>query len=167
MIGSVVLDACSGSRMMWFNKADQRALFADIRDEAHTLCDGRVLEIHPDIQMDFRDMPFPDNTFYQVLFDPPHLIHAGPRSWLALKYGRLEARWQTDIQQGFAECFRVLKPNGTLIFKWAECQIPLKDILALTPNKPLFGHRSGKRMGTHWMSFIKPPEAALIPEVLF
>ena len=45
---------------------------------------------------------------------------------------------------------RVLKPGGVLIFKWNEDQIKVPQILALTPNKPLFGHptgRHGKRIG--------------------
>ena len=63
--------------------------------------------------------------------------------------------WQTDIAQGFSECFRVLKTNGTLIFKWNEVSIPLKEILCLADQKPVLGHPSGKRMGTHWVLFIK------------
>ena len=55
-----VLDPCSASRMMWFDKGDQRALFGDIRDEEHVLCDGRVLKVEPDVIMDFRHLPFPD-----------------------------------------------------------------------------------------------------------
>ncbi|MCF5103665.1 SAM-dependent methyltransferase, partial [Pseudomonas proteolytica] len=47
-----VLDPCSASRMMWFDKGDQRALFGDIRDEEHVLCDGRVLKVEPDVIMD-------------------------------------------------------------------------------------------------------------------
>ena len=47
---------------------------------------------------------------------------------------------------------RVLKPDGVLVFKWSEHQVPLKDILALTDEKPLLGERRGK---THWMIFIK------------
>ena len=31
----------------------------------------------------------------------------------------------------------------------------LKD-LALTPEKPLYGHRSGKQSKTHWIAFLKP-----------
>ena len=58
-----VLDPCAGSRMMWFDKADPRTLFGDIRSEDHVLCDGRALSIRPDILMDFRDMPFEDETF--------------------------------------------------------------------------------------------------------
>ena len=32
-----VLDACCGSRMFWFNKSDERAVFNDIRKESHIL----------------------------------------------------------------------------------------------------------------------------------
>ena len=59
------------------------------------------------------------------------------------------------LKKGFSECFRILKPNGVLIFKWCEVQFPLKKILALTKEKPLFGHKSGKAMKTHWVVFIK------------
>ncbi len=72
-----VLDPCSASRMMWFDKGDQRALFGDIRDEEHVLCDGRVLKVEPDVIMDFRHLPFHDASFNMVVFDPPHLVRAG------------------------------------------------------------------------------------------
>ena len=160
---SVVLDPCCGSRMMWFDREDQRCLFGDQRSETVTVTDNsrgnasgtRVLSIHPDALLDFRRLPFADGSFPLVVFDPPHLVHAGPRSWLAAKYGRLGADWRDDLRAGFAECFRVLRPEGTLIFKWAEVQIPLREILALTPEKPLFGHTSGKRNTTHWLTFMK------------
>lgn len=159
----LVLDPCCGSRMMWFNSQDQRCLFGDKRSETIVVTDNskgnhsgkRVLSIAPDTLMDFRSMPFDDETFPLVVFDPPHLVHAGQRSWLAAKYGRLVGDWRENLRQGFSECFRVLKPNGVLIFKWSEVQIATKEVLALTPNSPLFGHSSGKRMGTHWITFIK------------
>ena len=47
---------------------------------------------------------------------------------------------------------------GTLIFKWSEVQIPLKKVLEAIGADPLFGHRSGKNMNTHWMAFMKIPE---------
>ena len=153
---SVVLDPCCGSRMFWFDKADQRVLFGDIRSEAHTLCDGRALNITPDALIDFRKLPFADGSFKLVVFDPPHLRRAGIRSWLGLKYGILSNDWEADIKAGFSECFRVLEPGGVLIFKWCEDQILVAKILALTDQKPLFGHISGKRMATHWITFMKP-----------
>lgn len=141
--------------MMWFDPHDQRALFGDIRSESHTLCDGRAFSITPDLNMDFRRMPFPDETFHLVAFDPPHLRRAGRTSWLRAKYGILGDDWREDLRRGFAECFRVLRPHGVLIFKWNEMQIKTSEILALTPERPLFGHPSGKRADTHWMTFMK------------
>ena len=124
----------------------------DNRELSTTLCDGRMLNVKPDVIADFRDMPFDDNTFYLVVFDPPHLLKAGESSWLAKKYGVLGDDWQNDIAQGFKECMRVLKPNGTLIFKWNEEQVKLKEVLSAIGHEPLFGNRRSK---THWMVFMK------------
>lgn len=151
-----VLDPASGSRMFYFDYEDERVLFGDIRSEQHVLCDGRALNINPDVFTDFRDLPFDDESFRVVVFDPPHLVNAGPKSWQAAKYGRLSKdTWRGDLAAGFAECFRVLKPEGVLIFKWAEVQIKVREILALTPHRPLIGHISGKAANTHWITWIK------------
>jgi len=156
---SAVLDPASGSRMFYFDKQDPRVTFGDIRTESHILCDGRALDIHPDVEMDFRALPFDEGSFNVVIFDPPHLVRVGAKAWMGLKYGRLAAdSWQEDIAAGFAECFRVLVTNGVLIFKWNETQIPIREILALTPHRPLIGHRSGKTARTHWVTFMKPEE---------
>ena len=58
-----ILDPCCGSRMFWFDKSDQRVLFGDIRDEQHVLCDGRALNVEPNVIMDFRTLPFADGAF--------------------------------------------------------------------------------------------------------
>lgn len=52
-----VIDPRRASRMMWFDKENQRVLFGDIRDEEHLLCDSRVLKVKPDVLMDFRSLP--------------------------------------------------------------------------------------------------------------
>lgn len=153
--GKVILDACCASRMFWFDPTNPDVLFGDIRDEEHTLCDGRALKIKPDMDLDFRDMPFDDGTFKLVVFDPPHLIRAGDKSWMAAKYGKLSDTWQEDLRAGFSECFRVLATDGILIFKWNETQIKVSEILRLTDVKPLFGHKSGKNSLTHWICFMK------------
>ena len=144
--------------MFWFNKEHPEALYGDIRSEELDMKDGnkiRHLSIAPDTELDFRNMNLSDNSFYMVVFDPPHMTSLGKNSWMAKKYGRLDVDWRDDLRLGFSECFRVLKPNGTLIFKWNEYDIPVKEILKLTPNKPLFGHRSGKQQKTHWITFMK------------
>ena len=147
-----ILDACCGSKMFWFDKENKNVLFMDNRILHDTLCDGRQLEINPDIVGDFRDMPFDNDTFYMVVFDPPHLFKVGEKSWLAKKYGKLDKDWKVDIKKGFNECMRVLKPNGTLIFKWNEQQIKLSEILKLIDYQPLFGNKRGD---THWLVFFK------------
>lgn len=148
-----ILDATAGSRMIWFDKYNEDALYMDNRRLNTILCDGRTLNINPDIIADFKNMPFEDNTFYLVVFDPPHLLNAGENSWLAKKYGVLTLdTWRQDLKQGFDECMRVLKPSGTLIFKWNEEQIKLREIIKAIGQKPLFGNRRNK---THWMVFMK------------
>ncbi|RHH55549.1 class I SAM-dependent methyltransferase [Enterococcus casseliflavus] len=147
-----ILDACCGSRMFWFDKENPNVTYMDIRQEYEELETGHVVNVNPDIVGDFRDMPFESDTFDMVVFDPPHLIHAGENSWLAKKYGKLDELWPEDIRQGFAECIRVLKPNGSLIFKWNEDQISLQEVLAAIGEQPLFGN---KRSKTHWLVFMK------------
>lgn len=155
MNNKYILDACCGSRMFWFDKSHPHVLFADIRTEEHTLCDGRNLSIKPDIEIDFRAMPFADSSFKMVVFDPPHLKHLGQGSWMAKKYGILSPDWENDIKQGFNECMRVLEPFGTLIFKWNANQIKVSEILKAISAQPLIGHKSGKSANTHWMVFMK------------
>ena len=150
-----ILDACCGSRMFWFDKQNSNVIFADKRTESHILCDGRVLEIKPDIELDFTNMPFEDNSFKLVVFDPPHLKKLGHNTWMAQKYGVLLPTWETDIKAGFDECMRVLEPNGVLIFKWNEFQITLNQVLNVIKDKPLFGHVTGKNGRTIWMTFMK------------
>ena len=42
-----------------------------------------------------------------------------------------------------------------LIFKWCADEVPVSQILALTHERPLFGHKSGKQQKTHWIAFLK------------
>lgn len=155
-----ILDACCGSKMFWFDKNKDNVIYCDNRSESHVLCDGRTLEIKPDLQIDFRNMPFPDRSFKLVVFDPPHLSKLGKDSWLAKKYGILGHNWETDIHKGFLECMRVLEVFGILIFKWSCHEIKVKEILDILPCSPLFGHTTGRSGKTIWMTFMKGDEDA-------
>src|SRR5690625_2237090 len=149
-----ILDACCGSKMFWFDKNHEDVLYMDTRQLSETLRDGPVFNVHADVVMDFRDWAFDDNSFHLVVFDPPHLVRAGDNSWLAKKYGKLNETWPFDVRQGFTECMRVLKPYGTLIFKWNEEQVTLKEVLEAIGYKPLFGNRN-RGTKTHWLVFMK------------
>ena len=148
-----IIDVCCGSKMFWFEKENKNTIYMDNREIETKLCDERKLIVRPDIVADFRKIPFPDESFYLAVFDPPHLIRAGEKSWLAKKYGKLnQETWKEDLKKGFEECWRILKYNGTLIFKWNEEQIRLIEILDAIDVKPLFGNRRSK---THWLVFFK------------
>lgn len=160
-----ILDATCGSRMIWFDKYCDEAVYMDnrvvkdVRIWKSTKNDSaRHLTIDPDIVADFTDMPFDDNSFNLVVFDPPHLQKLGETSWLCAKYGRLEGAWENMIHDGFAECWRVCAPYGTIIFKWSEIDIKIRKIISVIGHEPLFGNRSGKHLSTHWMVFMKFPE---------
>lgn len=156
-----VLDVCCGARMFWFDKKNPAAIFVDKRKESFELKDKsskgglRPLIIDPDIQADFTALPFPDESFPLVIFDPPHLLNNGQSGWLSKKYGKLPPDWRDELRKGFLECFRVMKKEGTMIFKWSEYEIPVSQILALSPEPPLIGQRSGKNAKTIWLVFMK------------
>lgn len=151
----LILDACCGSRMFWFDKNNPFVEFMDIREEDVFLSNGQLVAVHPNTIGDFTAMPFPDNRFKLVVFDPPHLVYNGKTANLYKQFGQLNKDWKTELALGFKECFRVLQPYGVLIFKWAETHLKLKSVLALTEEKPLFDHKRGK---TFWVAFMKFPK---------
>jgi hypothetical protein len=143
---------------MWFNKNNQLALYVDKYPRVGVLCDNRNFEVMPDQVEDFTNLSFPDETFYHVVFDPPHLTSIGENSWMAEKYGKLFGDWETQIRAGFDECMRVLKPFGTLVFKWSEHDITTKRVLECIEREPLYGNRINKGPGTTgavWLVFLK------------
>ena len=156
-----ILDMTCGSRTIWFNKRHPAAVYCDKRREDSELYFGRArtslhqLHVDPDYQCDFTALPFDDETFSMVVFDPPHLTKAKETAWLVKKYGRLDEDWPKMIHDGFTEGMRVLKPDGVLIFKWSEYDIPAADVWKAIGQKPLFGHHSGKKSTTVWGCFMK------------
>ena len=151
--------------MFWFDQHNPNVLFVDCRRlETQAIWKSgngksvRYCTIDPDLVADFRALPFPDESFWHVVFDPPHLNDVGDNAWMAKKYGKLPKDWQPLIHDGFHECWRVLKPNGTLIFKWCEIQIPVREVIDAIGFEPLYGHKSGRASKTHWMAFVKTKE---------
>lgn len=142
--------------MFYFDKQNPNVLFCDIREvDDMTLCDGRSFTVHPDRIIDVSNMPFDDGTFPLVVFDPPHLSAAGESGWQSQKYGVLPADWKNWLALAFSECWRVLAPNGTLIFKWYEYRIKLAELYECFPCEPLLGNRRPVNSKTHWLVFFK------------
>ena len=157
-----IIDVTCGSRTMWFDKNHPAAIYCDRRDEVHNNIwkstnhkSERQCIIHPDVQCDFTHLPFDDNTFSLAVFDPPHLIRAKETAWLVKKYGKLDEAWPDMLHDGFAECMRVLKPDGVLVFKWSEYDIPAEKVWKAIGQRPLFGHHSGRKSKTFWGCFMK------------
>ena len=159
MSKKAILDVCCGGKIFWFDKQNPDVEFCDKRVvpkmTVGTGKNARLFECNPDPVADFKHLPFDDEQFYLVVFDPPHLKSAGEKSYMVQKYGILPKDWKAEIHDGFHECMRVLKPNGTLIFKWSEIQISVTEIKKAIGAEPLFGHISGKRANTHWLCFMK------------
>lgn len=125
-----ILDPCCGSKMFYHDKESDAVMFCDIRELHTKLCDGRELHIQPDKIIDVTNMEnIADEAFSYIIFDPPNLVKVGESSWLAQKYGQLPVLWEEWMTKAFAECFRVLKPGGMLLFKWSDEDIPHKNVL--------------------------------------
>ena len=160
-----ILDACCGGRMWWWDKAHPLAVYMDKREAPR----GSVGELtgrpdwnpnwscEPDVIGDFRAMPFEDESFQLVVFDPPHIVREKqpPEGINGLKYGALHPETeQDDLRRGFGECWRVLAPGGTLIFKWGAGSIARVE--PHFPATPIVGTRSPRGGQTRWFVFYKP-----------
>lgn len=162
----MILDATCGSRTIWFQKNEPHTIYCDIRREEWEGNFGKQLNkdgkkkhrhliIDPDYLCSFTDLPFENDAFNLVVFDPPHIESLKENAWMRKSYGSLDGEWKTMLHKGFQECMRVLKVGGVLVFKWSDVSISTREILKVIGQEPLFGHRSGKKMNTHWLCFMK------------
>lgn len=146
-----ILDPMCGARMFYFDKDNKNVLFCDIRNETYWTRQYKKVEVRPDMVMDARKLNFPDNTFHLVILDPPHLINCGKTSDMAKSYGVLKKEWHAGMKAIFNEAWRVLKPYGTLIFKWADKDVSLAELLYVLEREPLFGDKkpAANKAGTN------------------
>jgi len=150
-----ILDATASKRTFWINKEHPNTTFMDNRKE-----------VKPEVLGDFRKMPFEDNSFNLVIFDPPHILQKEFNGKLVTHqyYGILNPEtWKEDLKKGFDECFRVLKEKGTLVFKWSDCnrwansKAKLKDVFEFIGYEPLIIERFklSENSTTYWCIFTK------------
>jgi hypothetical protein len=100
------------------------------RPEDLTACDLTLAKSPIGYSVDFRKMPFPDESFDVVVFDPPYRLMGTPASKVGDskmeadfesaygidKYMAWKDRYQM-IYDGIAECARVLRRKGFLLVK--------------------------------------------------
>ena len=156
----LILDACCGGKMFWYNKNHPNATYMDNRKDEKGHSQFRPNhEVMPDIIADFKNMPFKDKSFKMVVFDPPHMF-LGENAEFTKSYGRLtKDTWKDELKRGFDECWRVLDDYGTLIFKWNQFDIKKKKVLEVLGRDPLFGHTTNRSTkNTHWLCYMKIPE---------
>lgn len=151
-----VLDACCGGKHWWFDKNDPEMFGLDIR-----VVDKGFIEVQPnwcvkpDIVGSYCDMPFDDETFSLIIWDIPHKLKEDS-GLITKKYGHLGENWREDTKKGFEECWRVLKKNGTLIFKWCDLDIKVSTMLNLFHTKPKAGTITKKGVNqTYFLIFFK------------
>jgi len=161
-----ILDATCGIKGIWFQKnhpfvtfMDKRYINGKMQKTKNKISNRRIIRIQPDVVADWtKTLPFDDDHFDVVVFDPPHFIrNKKPDNFFYEKYDMLNPdTWKQDLKKGFKELFRVLKPDGVFILKWNDCYRSTKEVLKLCPYKPLFGTEIRKTSSnTHWMVFIK------------
>lgn len=71
------------------------------------------------------ELPYSDSSYDVVFFAPQNRIFL--------------------IEKGFDEAARVLKPKGTLIFKWSDEQTPIQKVLKVINFKSLFTDTRGNK----------------------
>lgn len=171
-----ILDATCGGRSIWHpeNKDRDDTLYIDQRDEPADfqhqdyghLSENPNYSIDPDEQQDYRDLPYSNQSFNLVVWDPPHAVRSDGmttlRGIVTKKYGALHAEtWQEDLKAGFNELWRILRPGGTLIFKFADESADFAEVLNLFPRDPLFGTSvNDGTVSTRWFVFYKSEVSA-------
>jgi SAM-dependent methyltransferase len=170
---------------MWFDKNNPLAVFMDKDDDLTIELRRRAYQRqrgmpgHAKIKghftnktfvADFRKIPFQDEAFQLIVFDPPFLSLAGENSLFGKRYGTMNREtWPADLRLAANELWRVLKTGGVLVFKWNNHDIKFKSVLRLFPKMPLFGQisagakkRDGKPGHTCWFCFLKTGEEVIV-----
>lgn len=103
------LDPTFGLGTFWKRWRPDNLTATDILIEYGTVC------------VDFRSMPWADDTFDQITLDPPYKLNGTPTAAVDHRYGvDVVQSWQERhqlIRDGIVECSRVLKRGGHLLLK--------------------------------------------------
>ena len=122
----MILDACCGGKTMyhgWHANLGDSLVSIDIRKlSAREWVGGKgwtrnMPPIEPTVQADMNWLPFREQVFDAIIFDPPHL-QVDMRSFMGELYGGWTKTAARKIMVKVnAEFTRVLKPSGLLLMK--------------------------------------------------
>jgi hypothetical protein len=132
----MILDATAGNRHIWGkNKHPEGVIFFD--KEVN-------LKIPADVIGTWDKLPFPDNSFDCIIFDPPHTmndvmnwkessraLHFDPQekaggSWWS--FFKNKQSYRTQILKGQREFARI---SPRMCLKWNDCDITIELVLSL------------------------------------
>lgn len=110
---SLVIDVTYGRGNFWTSYRPSGLVKCDLRQTSRDLDFAGV---------DFRDLPFQDNSADVVVMDPPYRLSGAPdREDFDDRYGLQEKMsWRERIKtihDGITECARIVKPGGYLLLK--------------------------------------------------
>jgi hypothetical protein len=153
---------------MWLNKTANNVVFMDVRSNSELQKDWQqtnkpnhhktTLPFKLTLNASFCQLPFQNNVFNHINFDPPHLLYLGKTSIFYKKYGALQADvWRHTLRSAFKELWRILQVGGTLNLKWSTRDVKLVELLKLFHTQPQYGQicSSGVRASTYWFCFVK------------
>jgi hypothetical protein len=106
----IALEPCCGARREWKSIKPLNTIHGD-----------KLIEVAPQIVLDFTNLPFRDNSFDQLFWDPPHLIRNDVKHFnkAYLKFGNWKTRkeWISALEHVNVEFFRVGRPKAVLFTK--------------------------------------------------
>jgi SAM-dependent methyltransferase len=126
--GEGTLDMTSGLFGMQYELREVAAVNVDMSEYRKVTVRGN-----------FQGLPFRDNVFEKVLYDPPHTVDSrntllgtfpyypgGEPHLASFKYGcyRNVTQLREAVANGTREAYRVLKSGGVMIFKWSDSEKP-------------------------------------------
>ena len=156
----MMLDSTSGNRHLWKNKTPKNVLFLD--KELN-------LRIPPDIFADWKHLPFRDNSFECVLFDPPHVFSessqfnrdpkARPHGQKKIPgwYGAFKSKRHAIIEIYNAQ-IEFARVASRMCFKWNEASISLWNVLGLFDRWMIqfkFQAKHLRSVKTWWVNFVR------------
>ncbi len=138
----------SGCRSIWFDKEHPDCLYVDRRplivptQKRGDKLDVSTLAWTPDIVADNSALPFRDNLFSLIVYDPPHRGFTadsnmgrryGPTSWDELR---------GSVRAAAKESHRVAEPGALFAMKWNDVHLSMDTVLGLMFSywRALVGH---------------------------